>query len=74
MKRQHYTDEQLADFWKRDLLNDAACARRQAESGPFYPSNGITRQSLLDYAQECEQQAARPIPAQFAHSLVPPPC
>ena len=73
MKRHHYTDEQLADFWRKDLLVDADCARRQAASGPFYPDKGISRQSLLDYAQECEQRAARPIPAQFARSSVPRP-
>lgn len=71
MKRHHYTDSQLAAAWQRDLLNDAKCAREQAESGPFYPDRDITRQSLLAYAAKCEQEAMLPIPAQFAHSMVP---
>ena len=64
--RARYTPAQLADFWKQDLLADAKHSRAQAENGPFYPDKGITCESLLAYAVECEEGAKQPIPAQFA--------
>lgn len=53
-----YTAEQLRDGVIADLLNDARCAREQAEEGPFYPDRKITSESLLIYADKCEEQAA----------------
>ena len=63
---QIYTHEQLAEAWRADLLIDARCNREQAESGPFYPKRGITREALLSWAEENERQAGLPIPSQFA--------
>ena len=56
----HYTRKQLEDFLVRDLLNDAEQSEKQAETGPFFPERGITKESLLDYAAECRKQAKTP--------------
>lgn len=66
--RKYYTNDELADAWKADLLNDARCAAQQAESGPYYPEKGITRESLLAYAAKCFDDAGKPIPVEFAHN------
>jgi len=68
----YYSPEELAAHWKADLLRDAAHAREQAVTGPFYPSNDIISASLIKYAEECEAKAKEPIPAQFARSQVAP--
>ena len=68
MNRTNYTPEQLSEAWKLDLLNDARCSREQAESGPFYPEKGITRENLLKWADDNERQAGLPIPIQFAYN------
>lgn len=69
----YYTPEELATHWKNDQLNDARCAREQAANGPFYPHLGVTKESLLKYAEDCEAQAKQPIPAEFAHSKISAP-
>ena len=51
-----YTASQLSEACRRDLLNDAETAERQAEQGPFYPERGITKESLLAYAAECREK------------------
>ena len=61
-----YTTEQLAEAWRADLMNDARCEREQAENGPYYPDRGVTRESLLKWAEENERLAGLPIPKQFA--------
>ena len=69
MKRTRYTPEELAEAWKMDLINDAICSERQAENGPFYPERGITRETCLQYAAKCREQAGQPIPKEFARQL-----
>ena len=54
-----YTDEQLDMAAIRDQINDAECAERQAENGPFYPDRGITAESLLQYAKSCRVLAEK---------------
>ena len=51
--------KQVAD-WKLDLLADIQCAEQQAVNGPFYPERGITRETLLAYAQDCRNQLGNP--------------
>lgn len=73
-KRPHYyAPEELAGFWKADLLNDAEHSEKQAESGPFYPEKGITRETCLAYAAKCRKEAEEPIPEQFKYSKVSRP-
>ena len=55
--KHQYTRQELSETARRDLLNDAECAERQAEQGPFFPERGITRESLLAYAKECRLKA-----------------
>lgn len=57
--RQHYSPEELDKAALRDLLSDAAQSREQAANGPFWPERGITRESLLAYAERCEARAAK---------------
>ena len=52
-----YTASQLSEARRRDLLNDAETAERQAAQGPLYPERGITKESLLAYAAECRIKA-----------------
>lgn len=52
-----------------DLLSDAEQSERQAESGPFWPERGITRDSLLAYAARCRAGAER-YKASGAHAAV----
>lgn len=52
-----YTPEQLDECAFLDLQSDARGARLQANNGPFYP--GVTRESLLAYAEKCEAQIAK---------------
>jgi hypothetical protein len=59
MARQHYTANELDSHAIADQLNDAECAERQAEHGPFFPEKGITRESCLKYAAECRARIAR---------------
>lgn len=59
MRKQHYTPEQLDEFAIADLLNDAVCSERQVADGEFYPENGVTRESLLQYAADCRSKIAR---------------
>lgn len=54
-----YTDEQLAEFKRADLLADAEFAERQAIEGPFYPDRGITPDSLRSYAAKCRAEAQK---------------
>ena len=61
-----HTPEQFAEAWRADLINDARCAREQAEVGPYYPAVGITRETLLAMAEENEREAGLLIPKQFA--------
>ena len=61
-----HTPGQLAEAWRADLMNDARCAREQAEVGPYYPAVGITRETLLAMAEENEREAGLPSPKQFA--------
>ena len=58
MPKQHYSKEELAESWRRDLIADADFAERQANEGPFYPEKNITRESLLAYAAKCRAEAA----------------
>ena len=48
-----YTESELLSALIQDLVTDAESAELQAETGPFYPERGITRESLLQYAAEC---------------------
>lgn len=68
----HYTPDELSAAWKADLLNDAECSEKQAESGPFYPEKGITKENLLDYAAKCRKMAGESIPEQYKYSRVSP--
>ena len=54
-----YTREQLDDAALSDLLSDARQSREQADTGPFWPDRGITRESLIAYAEKCEARAAQ---------------
>lgn len=58
-KKQAYTEEQQIAFLKSDLINDAECAERQAERGPYFPDKNITRETLLAYAADCRAMAAK---------------
>ena len=46
-------------FINQDLLNDAKCSREQSENGPYFPERGITKESLIKYAEECEFKVRR---------------
>ena len=59
MEKHTYTDEELDDAALRDQINDAECSERQAESGPYFPERGITKESLLAYASTCRLLAAQ---------------
>jgi hypothetical protein len=59
MKKHTYTDEELDCAALRDQINDAECSERQAESGPYFPDRGITKESLLAYAAKCRSLAAQ---------------
>jgi len=52
-------ESQISD-WVLDLRADIANAEKQAASGPFFPERGITRESLLAYANTCRVQLASP--------------
>ena len=52
----HYTDEELTQSYKDDLLCDIEHTGRQALNGPFYPEKGITAESLLAYVQKCRAE------------------
>jgi hypothetical protein len=54
-----YTESQLDQHALADLLADANAAKRQVSEGIFYPERGITRESLLAYARQCRESAAR---------------
>ena len=54
-----YSQEELNNAALRDLESDARTSREQAEKGPFWPDRGITRESLLAYADKCESDIAR---------------
>ena len=59
MAKAKYTEQELADFKRADLIADAEFAERQAAEGPFYPDRGITAESLLAYAAKCRAEAAQ---------------
>lgn len=54
-----YTKDELDNAALADLVCDARVAREQAENGPYYPAKGITKESLLAYAEKCERMAER---------------
>lgn len=56
----HPTWVSQKDDWVLDLEVDIRCAERQAEQGPFYPERGITRESLLAYAEKCRLELQDP--------------
>ncbi len=41
------------------LIEDIRRNRRQASHGPFYEQSGVTRESCLEYALECEKRLAK---------------
>lgn len=43
----------------RDLISDAEQSERQAEQGPFFPENGVTREMCLAYAARCREAIER---------------
>jgi hypothetical protein len=53
-----YTPSELDDAALRDLLSDAEGAERQAKEGPFYPSRGVTAESMQAYAASCRAKIA----------------
>ena len=53
-----YTKSELDQAALDDLIGDAVFAEKQAEEGPFFPPK-ITRESLLAYALQCRETAAR---------------
>jgi len=55
----HYSEAEQVQMIKDDLLRDAAHSEDQAENGPYYPEQGITRESLLVYAEECRESAKK---------------
>jgi len=56
-KPHKYTRKELESLLVDDLMRDADSAERQAVTGPFYPEKGITKESLMDYANECREKA-----------------
>lgn len=53
-----YTQQELNDAARADLLADIRSAEEQAGAGPYYPEKGITRESLLAYAEKCRRELA----------------
>tara|TARA_R110000850_G_C9996151_1_gene468162 strand:+ start:5941 stop:6351 length:411 start_codon:yes stop_codon:yes gene_type:complete len=41
------------------LIEDIRRNRHQAQHGPFYEQSGVTRESCLEYAIECEKRLAK---------------
>lgn len=55
-EKARYMSKEMADAMLDDLRSDIDFAVRQAKDGPYYPEKGITRESLLEYAELCRQQ------------------
>jgi len=51
--------QQVSD-WVADLQSEIENATTQAEQGPYFPERGITKESLLSYAESCKAQLERP--------------
>lgn len=66
--RSKYTEQELIDFWRMDLINDADFAERQAQEGPFYPEQKITPETLLAYAKKCRNEAQEPPPSEVTQN------
>ena len=58
-RRTRYTPEELDALALADLRNDAEFSERQAENGPYFPEHGITRESLIAYAQKLRAQITK---------------
>ena len=54
-----YTPAELDDAALQDLISDAERSEELAETGPFYPERGITREMHLRYAAECRAMIER---------------
>lgn len=58
--KQRYSWAEQVEFYRQDLISDAEHSEKQAESGPYFPN--VTRESLLEYAADCREQAKDPEP------------
>jgi hypothetical protein len=59
MPQSKYTPAELDHYALQDLISDAEQSEHQAEHGPFYPENGVTREMCLAYAARCRAAIER---------------